>query len=119
MISTRQLGKIGEDIAERYLKNKGYKILEKNYGVKGGEIDIVACDGDCLVFVEVKYRTTSYMDYGFKSVDNKKRQRIIKTAKKYLLEKELEWDREMRFDVIDIFENEITHYEGAFGEGVS
>lgn len=115
-MTARQIGNTGEEIACRYLKEKGYDIIDRNYGAKGGEIDIIAADGDCLVFVEVKYRTTSYVDYGFVSVNRKKQQRIINTAKKYLLDKDLDYNRELRFDVIDIFENEITHYKNAFGE---
>jgi len=52
------LGNIGEDIASQYLKNKGYEIIEKNYKIWGGEIDIIAKKNDSLVFCEVKTRTS-------------------------------------------------------------
>jgi len=55
MINT---GKIGEDIAYQYLKNLGYKILMRNFRIRGGEIDIIAVDGNTLVFVEVKTRSS-------------------------------------------------------------
>ena len=51
------LGKYGEDLACRYLQKQGYKILERNFRIRGGEIDIVAIDGQTLVYVEVKART--------------------------------------------------------------
>ncbi|KKS02945.1 hypothetical protein A2W70_00760 [Candidatus Curtissbacteria bacterium RIFCSPLOWO2_02_41_11] len=52
------LGKYGEDLACRYLQKQGYKILERNFRIRGGEIDIVAIDGQTLVYVEVKARTS-------------------------------------------------------------
>lgn len=52
------VGKTGEDLAEKYLKYHGYKIIERNYRIRGGEIDIIALDGKTLVYVEVKTRTS-------------------------------------------------------------
>lgn len=51
-------GRQGEDIAARYLKTKGYKILKQNFYIRGGEIDIIALDKDTLVFIEVKTRAS-------------------------------------------------------------
>lgn len=62
MLSKKQLGKLGEDLVERHLKKRGYKILERNFQCKQGEIDIVAQEKDTLVFVEVKTRTSE--DFG-------------------------------------------------------
>lgn len=116
MTSAKQNGNTGEEIAARFLGSNGYEILDRNYRIRGGEIDIIAEKNGCLVFVEVKLRTTSYVDYGFASVNDTKRRRIVRAAKMYMLENDLDWDSGIRFDVIDIFENEITHYKGAFGE---
>ena len=57
MYERHVLGKRGEDEATKYLKNKGYKILERNFMCKQGEIDIIALDKDYIVFVEIKSRT--------------------------------------------------------------
>lgn len=57
-MTTTSFGKYGEDLAVTYLKSKGFKIIERNYRIRGGEIDIVAIDRDTVVYVEVKTRST-------------------------------------------------------------
>ncbi len=114
ILNSRKRGGIGEEIACKYLINKGYEIVERNYLGKRGEIDIIAKIDDTLVFVEVKARHTNTVDYGFEAVNPSKRKKIINTAKEYVLKNELDWETAMRFDVIDIFEGEISHYKGAF-----
>ena len=61
----RTIGNYGEELACQYLKKQGYKILERNYRIRGGEVDIVARDQDYLVFVEVKARY--FHEYGLPS----------------------------------------------------
>ncbi|MCD7777651.1 MAG: YraN family protein [Clostridiales bacterium] len=114
MLTKKQSGNMAKEAASRYLVSKGYKILERNYFARGGEIDIIAQDNDVLVFVEVKHRVTDFQGYGFQAVTKAKQHKICNAAKKYFFDKNLSWDRYMRFDVIDVFEGEITHYEGAF-----
>jgi len=99
--STRQLGYEGESLAEQYLKTHGYRILQKNFTVKGGEIDLIAKDGEYLVFVEVKSRSRE--DYGsvLERVDKKKQQRILYAAKVYLTRKG-NLETLCRFDVVTI-----------------
>jgi len=84
--NTRQeTGYLGEDAAERMLKGRGYGILERNFLVRGGEIDLVAWRKGILVFVEVKTRRGRGFGTPAEAVDLKKRKRLEKAAKVYLL----------------------------------
>jgi putative endonuclease len=112
------IGKIGEDIAVKFLSEKGYDIIERNYHYGHGEIDIVAKDNNFLVFVEVKTRLNLELGEPEYAVNQKKIKQIKKMAELYLFDKEIE-EADCRFDVIAILlddkENpKITHYENAF-----
>lgn len=108
-------GKFGEDVTVKYLEEKGYEILCRNYHSRWGEIDIIAKIGDCLVFCEVKTRKSTSYGRPSEFVTQKKMEKIIKTAMVYLENQ----DVEMRFDVSEVFlENEkykINYIENAFG----
>ena len=108
-------GKIGEDKAEEYLKNKGYEILERNFHSRFGEIDIIARIGECIVFLEVKTRKSIVYGRPCEFVTYQKMEKIIKTAMIYLENREVE----MRFDVVEVYINngnaQIEHIENAFG----
>ncbi len=114
MYTRKQSGNIAEEAAARYLTLKGYKILERNYFCRVGEIDIIAEKDGVLVFVEVKNRMIDLMGYGFQAVTKAKQRKICRAAAVYLAERDLSPERDMRFDVIDVLEGEINHYEGAF-----
>ncbi|RJP22011.1 MAG: YraN family protein [Candidatus Abyssobacteria bacterium SURF_5] len=94
-------GAEGEDFAVRALKKAHYKIVERNFRTPIGEIDVVARQKDCLVFVEV--RTRSSIDYGLpqETVDARKRERMCKTALWYLQKNRIE-DAPCRFDVVAV-----------------
>ena len=77
------LGKKGEEIAVRFLKNKGYKIIETNFRIRGGEIDIVALDGQTVVYVEVKTRTNQRYGLPEESVTPWKLNFLKRAAKFY------------------------------------
>lgn len=79
-------GNKGEEIACRYLADKGYKIIGRNYRIRGGEIDIVAIDGDTLTFVEVKTRTSMQFGTGFEAITYRKLKALIKSAEFYKLQ---------------------------------
>ena len=91
----------GEHIACKYIKKRGYKILEKNYRTRYGEIDIVAVDSDVLCFVEVKSRKNT--DYGFPEdfVDKRKQQKLIKTSLIYSMCR-MSKIADKRFDVVTV-----------------
>jgi putative endonuclease len=84
MRERKTLGDLGEQLAKNYLKKKGYKLIEANYRCHSGEIDIIARHKDCLVFMEV--RTKSTTDYGTpeESLSATKQRHMIKSAYHYL-----------------------------------
>ena len=96
-----QTGKRGEDIAVAYLKNRGYRIIERNYKCLFGEIDIVAKDGDTVVFVEVKSRKSEKFGDPQAAVGLEKQKKISRISLKYLEEKHL-YPCDARFDVVAI-----------------
>jgi len=110
-----QKGKIGENIALKYLINNKANILETNYRINSGEIDIIAKFNEELVFIEVKSRTNIKFGHPSEAVDYKKIRKIINTAKYYLLKNNLN-DVPIRFDVIEIYlkDKKINHIVNAF-----
>jgi len=96
------LGKRGEGIACRYLQGKGYRIITTNYRNRVGELDIIAQEGDCLVFIEVKTRSGEGPLPPQASVTLRKQAQLIKTAICYLKEKGLYGSQSCRFDVVAI-----------------
>jgi putative endonuclease len=101
MMEKKELGKKGEEKALRFLKKKGYRIIEKNYVCKLGEMDIIAKEKDTLVFVEVKTRTTTEFGPPQLAVNSSKQRQLSKVALNYLKEKQLE-EVKARFDVVAI-----------------
>jgi putative endonuclease len=112
------LGHLGEKLAARHLKQRGRKILYRNFrGAKGGEIDLVCRHGDTLVFVEVKTRSSEDFGRPFEAVDPKKRRRIVQGAMAWLRLIDLP-DLAFRFDVVEVLlpePAEIRVIENAFG----
>lgn len=113
----KALGIEGEDLAVKFLKKKGYRIIERNYKTFVGEIDIIAKDGDTVVFIEVKTRTDDSFGYPFEAVNRRKKQKLKNLALLYLKKQAKEYP--VRFDVISIFrkdngEKEIEHIKDAF-----
>ena len=108
-------GKLGEEIALKYIISKGGKIIERNYRTKIGDIDLIAKLNGELVFVEVKSRSNINYGYPSESVDYKKKRKITNVAKYYILDNSLE-NLSIRFDVIEIYLNEkkINHIANAF-----
>lgn len=107
------LGMKGEKQAQRYLKSKGYTVLDANYTTYYGEADVVAVKDGTLVFVEVKTRTGDKFGRPCEAVDAKKQSRYRRIAECYVYEKNLN-DVQIRFDVIEINGGEINHIEDAF-----
>jgi len=80
----QQTGRLGEDLACRALKKKGYHIIERNYRCRYGEIDVVASKAGCLIFIEVRSRTGNSFGTAAESVTAVKRQHLVATAMDYL-----------------------------------
>lgn len=116
------LGDWGEEVACKHLLNAGYQILDRQWRFSKAEIDIIAKEGDVLVFVEVK--TKSYNFYGEpeESISHHKEKLIIDGAFRYMEHIHHEW--EIRFDIIAILVDKdnqpiIRHYKDAFFPGIS
>jgi putative endonuclease len=111
------LGQHGEKLAERFLKRKGYTVVERNYRCPAGEIDLIALDKRVIVFVEVKTRSGDGYGTPFEAVPLWKQRKMIRTAMYFLSEKRLH-NRAARFDVVGIScpgrELSIEHIENAF-----
>lgn len=115
--NNRKTGAGYERIAGAYLESLGYKIVTYNYRCKMGEIDLIARDGEYLVFVEVKYRATGVSGYPAEAVNARKQQIIGKCAMHFLMKQGM-CDVPCRFDVVAIAgvtgAEEITLYKDAF-----
>ena len=118
-METRELGRFGEERAARWLRLRGYRILESNYACRSGEIDLIARRGKYIVFVEVKLRKSADFAAAREFVTAAKQQRIRATAALYLAQNETEL--QPRFDVIEIYAPNgadgkvtINHIENAF-----
>ena len=83
MTSRRALGDFGERVAKAHLEAKGYRILETNFRVREGEIDIVAQQGDVVVFVEVKARRGAAMGSAVEAIGRRKAQRLLQVAEAF------------------------------------
>lgn len=106
-------GQAGEARAATFLEGKGYRILARNYRVRGGEIDLVAQDKKTLVFVEVKARSYTAFGGPLAAVTPAKQRKIALAATQFLKEKSLKFDS-IRFDVVCVLPEQIDHLEGAF-----
>lgn len=113
----RVKGRYYEAQAEAFLKSQGYQILEKNYWTRFGEIDLIAQDGEYLVFVEVKYRSNSQMGFPEEAVTKKKQKTIFRCAQVYLMKKNILSGIPCRFDIVAICGLQVTLLKNAF-EGV-
>lgn len=118
---TTRKGARGEQLAGIYLQDKGYRILERNYRCRRGEIDIIAEEAGVICFVEVRSRESDEHGDPLESIDHPKRSRIIHAARLYLAAHSLE-EREVRFDVVGITyrpQRRIRLVRGAFETGAA
>jgi putative endonuclease len=111
------LGKEGEEIAESYLTKKGYRLVERNYRCRGGEVDLIVLDRRVIVFVEVKARNDASFGSPLESVHPRKQQRMTRAALIFLSEHKLH-HRDARFDVVGISfggdKPAVEHVQNAF-----
>ncbi len=102
-MTTIELGQFGENIAERYLIEKGYRILDRNFRFKKGEIDIIAEDNNDLVLIEVKTRQTAELGEPWRAVTRAKQRQIIYIANNYIQSRQI--SKNSRFDIVSIVAN--------------
>ena len=112
-------GRRGEDLAVVFLLENGYRILERNWRQKTGEVDIIAKRGRVLVFCEVKSRSSKCFGSGAEAVGRRKQEHIIRTALLYMQKFRLT-DTPCRFDIIEVMPGDkgqavLNHIENAFG----
>ena len=113
-MNRRKEGAYYENLVAEYLKTQGYEILEKNYRCRIGEIDLIAKEGETLVFVEVKYRRDDKMGNPKEAVDRKKQKKIYMTASYYLMRECGRMDIPCRFDVAAVLGEQIEVVKNAF-----
>ena len=107
-----EVGEEGEKLAAKYISNKGYNILAKNWRHRKAEVDIIATDKETLVIIEVKTRSSSNFGKPEDAVSQKKQNLLIEAANAYLEQNNL--DFEVRFDIVIIVQKNITHIIDAF-----
>lgn len=96
------IGKLGENIATEYLKKKNYRIVERNFECKQGEIDIIAIDKNEVVFIEVKTRSNEQYGKPVEAVTEYKKKHLIKAIKYYIYKNKIE-EAFIRIDVIEVY----------------
>lgn len=114
----KDLGQSGEQLAVQHLLSSGYTIVETNFTTRFAEIDIIAAIEDCLVFVEVKTRSSLKKGLPREAVTVAKQQKIILAAQQFMKTRALAGQKRIRFDVMEIFYGKdtcsITHIPHAF-----
>ena len=109
----KRLGRAGENAAAKFLKARGYTIVERNFRTPFCEVDIIARKGDVLAFVEVKTRLNENFGRPCEAVTPAKQRLYLRAADYYFAFKPI--DLTVRFDVIEILSGDINHIENAFG----
>jgi putative endonuclease len=112
-------GGAGESLACRYLESEGYRIVERNWRCRSGEVDVIARDGDVLVFVEVKQRHGASHGEAVEAVTFGKRRRVVRAARLWAAARDVS-ESLLRFDVVSIDDDgqgrpRVRHDRGAFG----
>ena len=102
---SKNIGDAGEDIAARFLESKWYEILEKNFRVRGGEVDLIAKKEEKYFFVEVKFRKNSDFSHPLELFDFRKAKPFMRTFFEYISEKNIDED-DCQIDLIGILPTE-------------
>lgn len=105
-LNTREIGNKYEERSIEILIKEGYKILERNYQNRFGEIDIIAEKEKEIIFIEVKYRKTNKFGYGYEAVDRRKIIKILKLAQYYIQSKKYQ-DYKTRYDCMSYLGNDL------------
>ncbi len=112
-MDNRLKGKYGEDLAVSYLESRGYEIIERNYRHGRGEVDLIGIyQNQLLVFFEIKLRKNNNFGDPETFVTKNQETLIMKSAEQYLLD--INWKKDIRFDIIAISGEKIDHFQDAF-----
>lgn len=110
----RAAGAGQEERAARWLEEQGFQILERNFYCRLGEIDLIAREGNCLVFLEVKYRKDRRAGYPAEAVDGRKQRKISRAAAYYCHRNRVPETQACRFDVVSILGDQVELIRDAF-----
>lgn len=109
-------GNDGEQLAADFLIKKGFTVIERNYRYKHSEIDLIIQQGNWMIFVEVKTRSSSEFGYPEEFVDYKKKKKILEGAEHYIFK--TDWQGNVRYDIVSVRlkegQTEVVHIEDAF-----
>jgi len=100
--TTGIVGRRAEQLAFRYLLDKGLRPIARNFRCRGGEIDLIMLDADCLTFIEVRYRSSTSFTAASHTVDRHKQKKIVRTAAIFLAKNRGFRNYTMRFDVVAV-----------------
>lgn len=112
-MNNRKSGIDGETLVCDYLRGKGYRVIERNFVCKAGEIDIIAEQGDTIAFVEVKAREGTAYGYPSEAITPAKIKKIVACAKYWAVSRGA-YCRDMRFDAACVLRGEVEYIEDAF-----
>lgn len=113
-MNSRRTGAKYEQQAARFLEEQGFQIVECNFCCRQGEIDLIARDGSCLVFIEVKYRRNAGTGHPAEAVDARKQRRLSRAAAYYCLKNRIPETQACRFDVVSILGEQVELIKDAF-----
>lgn len=113
-MNNRNIGTKAEQLAIKYLEDKGYSVVDTNYFSRYGEVDIIALKDEYICFIEVKYRKNDFSGVAENAISLTKMKKICRTANYYLYRNRQYLSFQMRFDVVAINGTLISLYENAF-----
>ena len=113
-MNNREIGAYYEAKACEYLASLGMTVVDTNYRIRSGEIDIVARDESILVFAEVKYRHSAKAGTALEAIDYRKRKRIIRISLNYMYKNHIPLNTQIRFDCIGFDADKISYIKNAF-----
>lgn len=110
-MTTREIGNLGEDFTADFLVKKGCRILERNFTIRGGEIDIIAQKGDIIHFIEVKSRKKAPLSSGAEAITKTKISHIVKAANAYISLHEIELSCIFDVAIVEIDDGSVTDFK--------
>ena len=114
MQNKRRVGTEKEELAIAYLEEQGATILSRNFFFHGGEVDLIAWDGEYLCFIEVKYRSSRVTGNALEAIDARKAAQVRRVAQIYLYQKRYSETTPCRFDAAGVNGTTITYIKNAF-----
>jgi len=111
-MTTKDIGSKGEDITLKFLQEKGFELLERNYRYKRNEIDLIVKRGEMICFVEVKKRRSQKFGYPESFVSEGQKGRIHQAAENFIIERQ--WEGNIRFDIAAVTGDHVEYFEDAF-----